>query len=119
MGRLSRQKTPPSPRGNLYSRLGDTRVKTFCVFRWSPDDDSDLHTDTYEVDLDTCGRCRMGATAARDRQHRAWQNGRAPIWVLERIKAGDFTLRGLVAELALKEALDLPAISSRNSGATR
>jgi transposase len=41
------------------------------------------------------------------------------IWVLERIKAGDFTLRGLVAELALKEALDLPAIWSRNSGATR
>jgi hypothetical protein len=41
------------------------------------------------------------------------------IWVLERIKAGDFILRGLVAELALKEALDLPAISSRNSGATR
>lgn len=30
------------------------------------------------------------------------------IWVLERIKAGDFTLRGLVAELALKAALDLP-----------
>ena len=34
---------------------GDTRVKTFCVYRWSSDDDSDLHTDTYEVDLDTCG----------------------------------------------------------------
>jgi transposase len=30
------------------------------------------------------------------------------IWVLERIKAGDFTLRGLAAELALKAALHLP-----------
>jgi hypothetical protein len=30
------------------------------------------------------------------------------IWVLERIKAGDFTLRGLAAELAPKAALDLP-----------
>jgi hypothetical protein len=47
----------------------------------------------------------MGATAARDWQRGAGQDGRSPIsgehrvWLLQRIKR-DFTLRGLVAELA-------------------
>src|SRR5258708_33573468 len=34
---------------------GATRVKTFRVYRWSLDDDSNPRIDTYEVDLDTCG----------------------------------------------------------------
>jgi succinate dehydrogenase / fumarate reductase iron-sulfur subunit len=29
--------------------------KTFRVYRWSPDDDTNPRIDTYEVDLDTCG----------------------------------------------------------------
>ena len=31
------------------------RVKTFRIYRWSPDDDSNPRIDTFEVDLDTCG----------------------------------------------------------------
>ena len=34
---------------------GATRVKTFRVYRWIPDDESNPRVDTYEVDLDTCG----------------------------------------------------------------
>ena len=32
-----------------------TRVRTFKVYRWNPDDDRNPSTDTYEVDLDKCG----------------------------------------------------------------
>jgi succinate dehydrogenase / fumarate reductase iron-sulfur subunit len=31
------------------------RIKRFRVYRWSPDDDANPRTDTYEVDLDHCG----------------------------------------------------------------
>jgi hypothetical protein len=56
MGQLSCQKIHRH-RGEIFIvASGDTRVKTFCIYRWRRDDDSDL--DTYEVDLDTCGRCR-------------------------------------------------------------
>ena len=34
---------------------GATRVRTFKVYRWNPDDDRNPRTDTYEVDLDACG----------------------------------------------------------------
>jgi len=34
---------------------GATNVKTFKVYRWSPDDDQNPSTDTYDVDMDNCG----------------------------------------------------------------
>ncbi|GGK07975.1 succinate dehydrogenase iron-sulfur subunit [Luteimonas terricola] len=33
---------------------GSTRVREFKVYRWSPDDNENPRTDTYEVDLDKC-----------------------------------------------------------------
>jgi len=32
-----------------------SRVRTFKVYRWNPDDSENPRTDTYEVDLDKCG----------------------------------------------------------------
>jgi succinate dehydrogenase / fumarate reductase, iron-sulfur subunit len=34
---------------------GAKRVREFKVYRWSPDDDENPRTDTYEIDLDACG----------------------------------------------------------------
>ncbi|MDP7488072.1 MAG: succinate dehydrogenase iron-sulfur subunit [Alphaproteobacteria bacterium] len=34
---------------------GATNVRTFAVYRWSPDDDENPRVDRYEIDLDACG----------------------------------------------------------------
>ena len=34
---------------------GAKNVRTFKVYRWNPDDSANPRTDTYDVDLDTCG----------------------------------------------------------------
>ena len=34
---------------------GATNVKSFKVYRWSPDDDQNPSTDIYDVDMDSCG----------------------------------------------------------------
>lgn len=34
---------------------GSTNVRSFKVYRWSPDDDKNPHTDTYDLDMDACG----------------------------------------------------------------
>jgi len=34
---------------------GAKNVKTFKIYRWSPDDDDNPRVDSYEVDLDACG----------------------------------------------------------------
>jgi len=34
---------------------GAKNVKTFQIYRWSPDDDENPRVDSYEVDLDDCG----------------------------------------------------------------
>ena len=34
---------------------GATNVRSFKVYRWSPDDDKNPHTDTYDIDMDACG----------------------------------------------------------------
>ena len=34
---------------------GATRIKTFKVYRWTPDDGKNPMLDTYEVDMDACG----------------------------------------------------------------
>ena len=34
---------------------GATNVRAFSIYRWNPDDGQNPRTDTYEIDLDTCG----------------------------------------------------------------
>src|SRR4051812_12488995 len=34
---------------------GATRVREFKVYRWNADDGQNPRTDTYEIDLDSCG----------------------------------------------------------------
>ena len=34
---------------------GATNIRSFKVYRWSPDDDQTPHIDTYDVDMDNCG----------------------------------------------------------------
>ena len=34
---------------------GATNMRTFAVYRWSPDDDENPRVDRYEIDLDACG----------------------------------------------------------------
>ncbi len=34
---------------------GATNVRSFKIYRWSPDDDQNPHTDTYDIDMDACG----------------------------------------------------------------
>ena len=34
---------------------GATNVRSFAVYRWSPDDDENPRVDTYEIDMDACG----------------------------------------------------------------
>jgi succinate dehydrogenase / fumarate reductase iron-sulfur subunit len=42
--------------GDTYKApQGATRIKTFKVYRWTPDDGKNPRIDTYEVDLATCG----------------------------------------------------------------
>ncbi|MDR3498660.1 MAG: succinate dehydrogenase iron-sulfur subunit [Parvibaculum sp.] len=41
--------------GQTYKAEGATRVRSFRIYRWSPDDDQNPRIDTYEVDLDKCG----------------------------------------------------------------
>lgn len=37
------------------AKSGTKNARTFKVYRWNPDDDANPRTDTYEIDLDTCG----------------------------------------------------------------
>ena len=41
--------------GRYFPAEGAKRVKKIKVYRWNPDDGDNPRTDTYEVDLDTCG----------------------------------------------------------------
>jgi succinate dehydrogenase / fumarate reductase iron-sulfur subunit len=34
---------------------GTTRVRSFTIYRWNPDDGQSPRADTYEIDLDSCG----------------------------------------------------------------
>src|SRR5690606_1642618 len=43
------------PGRRFTAPAGATRTRTFKIYRWSPDDDQNPRTDTYEVDLDKCG----------------------------------------------------------------
>ena len=46
--RMSVGKTWPKPDGA-------TNLKTFRIYRWSPEDGANPRIDTYFVDLDNCG----------------------------------------------------------------
>ena len=46
--KISKGKHFPAPEGA-------SNVKTFKVYRWSPDDDENPSTATYDVDMDSCG----------------------------------------------------------------
>jgi succinate dehydrogenase / fumarate reductase iron-sulfur subunit len=46
--RITRGKTWKAP-------AGAKRVREFRIYRWNPDDGQNPRTDTFEVDLDTCG----------------------------------------------------------------
>ena len=35
--------------------VGVTNVKTFKIYRWSPDDDAQPRIDAFDIDLDDCG----------------------------------------------------------------
>jgi succinate dehydrogenase / fumarate reductase iron-sulfur subunit len=37
------------------AEAGATRVKSFKIYRWNPDDDANPRTDTFDLDLDKCG----------------------------------------------------------------
>ena len=42
--------------GDTYKApAGATKIKTFKVYRWNPDDGQNPQLDTFEVDLDACG----------------------------------------------------------------
>ena len=42
--------------GQKFKAASNTKnVKTFKVYRWSPDDNQNPRVDSYEVDLDSCG----------------------------------------------------------------
>ena len=43
---------------------GATRVGTFHIYRWSPDDDANPRMDTYKIDLDDCGLIFMAKVCA-------------------------------------------------------
>lgn len=34
---------------------GAKNIRSFKIYRWSPDDDQNPHTDTYDIDMDACG----------------------------------------------------------------
>ena len=40
---------------------GAKRVRSFKIYRWSPDDGQNPSIDTYEIDLDACGRMVLDA----------------------------------------------------------
>ena len=43
-------------KGKIFKAPAGTKnIRTFHIYRWSPDDDSNPRLDTYEIDTDSCG----------------------------------------------------------------
>ena len=43
-------------KGNTFKAPAGTKnIRTFHIYRWSPDDDKNPRLDTYEIDTDSCG----------------------------------------------------------------
>ena len=56
MAEFSLPKNSQVTKGRHFpAKSGAKNTRTFKVYRWSPDDDQNPRTDTYELDLDACG----------------------------------------------------------------
>ena len=55
MAEFSLPKNSRITQGKHFPAPGAKNPRTFKVYRWSPDDDANPRTDTYEVDLAACG----------------------------------------------------------------
>ena len=55
MAEFSLPKNSKIQTGKHFPAKGAKNARVFKVYRWSPDDDQNPRTDTYEVDLDACG----------------------------------------------------------------
>ncbi len=62
MAKISLPKNSIVGKGRKFTGLKPAaRKKEFKIYRWNPDDDANPTTDTYEVDLDSCGRMVLDA----------------------------------------------------------
>ena len=56
MAQFSLPENSKVKKGNHHTLSGGgSRVKTFNIYRWSPEDDENPRIDSYEIDLDDCG----------------------------------------------------------------
>src|SRR6186713_1825350 len=55
MAEFSLPKNSKIQKGRHFPAKDAKQPRTFKVYRWSPDDDANPRTDTYEVDLAACG----------------------------------------------------------------
>ena len=55
MAEFSLPKNSKITKGKHFAAKDAKNTRTFKIYRWSPDDDQNPRTDTYEVDLDKCG----------------------------------------------------------------
>ena len=55
MAEFSLPKNSTICKGKHFPAKGAKNPRVFKVYRWSPDDDQNPRTDTYEVDLAACG----------------------------------------------------------------
>ena len=55
MAEFTLPKNSKVTKGKHFPAPGAKNVRTFKVYRWNPDDSANPRTDTYEVDMDSCG----------------------------------------------------------------
>ncbi len=55
MAEFTLPKNSKVQKGKHFAAKGAKNVRVFKVYRWNPDEPSNPRTDTYEVDMDTCG----------------------------------------------------------------
>ncbi|MFK7957783.1 MAG: succinate dehydrogenase iron-sulfur subunit [Lysobacterales bacterium] len=55
MAKFTLPKNSKITAGKHYPADGATNTKTFKVYRWDPDTGENPRTDTYDVDMDSCG----------------------------------------------------------------
>jgi succinate dehydrogenase / fumarate reductase iron-sulfur subunit len=56
MAEFTLPKNSKMTKGTTYKAAPEaTDVRTFQIYRWSPDDDATPHIDSFEIDLDDCG----------------------------------------------------------------
>jgi succinate dehydrogenase / fumarate reductase iron-sulfur subunit len=55
MAEFTLPKNSKVTKGKHFPAPGAKNVRVFKVYRWNPDDSANPRTDTYEVDMDSCG----------------------------------------------------------------